>query len=128
MDLRRPVAAHRGVEPHGRGALEEVGREERAVRRHLVVVALRRRTLARVDDAEDEVRLQERLAAEEDDAGVRIVRRALGDRGHRRLERHPLRPMPLVAVAAREIAAVSEMQREMHSSSRDTGRTIRSGL
>lgn len=62
------------------------------------------------------------------EASIFLAARAFLDGGHGRLEGHPLRPMPLVAVAAREIAAVSEMQREMHSSSRDTGRTIRSGL
>ena len=93
LHRRRAVAADGEVEPHGRGARNQLRRQQRSVRRHLVMEPPRRLPFAGGDDAEDEIRLQERLAAEEDDARIRIVRRAFGDGGHRRLERHLIRPV-----------------------------------
>ena len=69
-----------------------------------------------LNDAEEIVT----LAAEEDDPRV-VARREAVDCRRRRLERHVRPAVPLVAVAAGEVAAVGEVEREVH------GRTMRRG-
>lgn len=103
------------MQTHGLGTRQERIRHERSVRRHLVVEAVRCAAFARVDHVEDEVFAQQRLPAEEDDPRVLLAARALVDRREGGRERHVARPVPRVAVSAREVAAVSEMKSQVHS-------------
>ena len=118
------VARERDGEAAAAGLGEERFVEERAVRGDLVVEAVRLARLAAVDEREHEVLAQERLAAEEDDPRV-VPRREAVDRRLGRFSRHVRRAVPLVAVAAGEVAAVGEVEREVHRASRAAGSTGR---
>jgi hypothetical protein len=87
--------------------------QKRAVRRDLVVEAAGLARLAAVDKREDEVPPQQRLPAKENEAGI-VSRGDPVDGRLRRIARNVRRPVPLIAVAAGEVATVGEVKRQVN--------------